>query len=110
MKAQNYTDSQIEVIKNFDSSEEMITRFSATVSATLNINSFYYDTSKKWTYASIAYSGQWNGTPIVKGSDETGVAIIGTVLFSKNGYSIVITYADGAQIKILLVNMRQWWE
>lgn len=96
----NYTDSQITAIKNYDGSEEMTLAASATVSATLTLYMFYYDSSANRTYAGARFSGQWNGVPLQKATDETGIAIIGSnARFAHHSSTNIITHADGSEVR-----------
>lgn len=95
----NYTDSQIDAIKNYDGSEEMSTRAAATVTGVLTLNHFYYDASSNRTYVSVRFRGWWNGTPMQRGMDETGIAILGSnARFAQNGSSNSITHANGSVV------------
>lgn len=96
LKSQNYTDEQIQAIKDYDGSEEMTLRASASVSATLKLTKFTYKSSEKRTYASATFTGHWNGSPFVKNQDTIGIGITGSnARFARVGSSNYVKHADG---------------
>lgn len=95
-----FNDEQIYAIKNFDGSDEMATRASATVSATLKLKKFNYTASDNRTHASATFSGSWTGTPLYKQQDTIGIGMIGSVSrFVKKSSSNAITHYDGSVVR-----------
>ena len=75
----NFDNNQINAIKNFDGSDEMATRASATISATLKLTKFNYTASDNRTHASATFSGSWKGTPFFRQQDTIGIGMIGSL-------------------------------
>lgn len=75
----SFDNVKIKAIKNFDGSDEMAARASATVSATLKLTKFNYKASDKRTHASATFSGSWKGTPFYKNQDTIGIGVIGSL-------------------------------
>ncbi len=97
--SQNYTDDQIQAIKNYDGSEEMTLRASASVSATLKLTKFTYKSSENRTYASAKFTGHWNGSPSQKFQDSIGIGITGSnARFARLGSSNYIKHADNSMV------------
>ena len=95
-----FNNDQINAIKNFDGSDEMATRASATVSATLRLTQFNYTASDNRTHASATFSGSWNGTPLYKLQDTIGIGMIGSLSrFVKRSSSNAITHYDGNVVR-----------
>ena len=95
-----FNDEQIYAIKNFDGSDEMATRASATVSATLKLKKFNYTASDNRTHASATFSGSWTGTPLFKQQDTIGIGMIGSLSrFVKKSSSNAITQYDGSVVR-----------
>jgi len=95
-----FNDEQIYAIKNFDGTDEMATRASATVSATLKLTKFNYTASDNRTHASATFSGSWTGTPLYKMQDTIGIGMIGSLSrFVKKSSSNAITHYDGSVVK-----------
>ena len=96
----NFDNNQINAIKNFDGSDEMAMRASATISATLKLTKFNYTASDNRTHASATFSGNWNGTPLYKRQDTIGIGMIGSLSrFVKKSSSNAITHYDGSVVK-----------
>ena len=68
----NYNDKQIMAIKNFDGSEEAMSRASATVNLNIKITQYTLGTSS--TTAKVETKFSWNGRSIGWGSDIVGIA------------------------------------
>lgn len=95
-----FDDDQIDAIKNFDGSDEMATRASATISASLTLTQFNYTASDNRTHASATFSGRWNGTPLYKMQDTIGIGMIGSLSrFVKKSSSNAITHYDGSVVR-----------
>lgn len=96
----NFDNNQINAIKNFDGSDEMATRASATISATLKLTKFNYTASDNRTHASATFSGSWKGTPFFRQQDTIGIGMIGSLSrFVKKSSSNAITHYDGSVVR-----------
>ena len=71
LKDQRFSDEQIEAIRNFDGSEKMMIQASAVCSIWLWCSSFSY--SSPYTYVTLEYSYDWQGTPSYMLDDCFGV-------------------------------------
>ena len=97
MKYFNYTDEQIFAIRHYDESEEMTKAASATVSGTLTHVSRTYNSSTNKTTVKIKAVVQWNGIPVVKGTDSLGIALVGSnASFIMSSSSCSVQYHDGS--------------
>lgn len=95
-----FNDEQIYAIKNFDGTDEMASRASATVSAKLTLTKFNYTASDNRTHASATFSGSWTGTPFFKQQDTIGIGMIGSLSrFVKKSSSNEITHYDGSVVR-----------
>ena len=64
-----YTPSQIDAIRNYDGSDEALSRAAATVSLGLNIDYCTYNASTNRTSSRIRFNFSWNGQPFFKMKD-----------------------------------------
>ena len=78
LKYWNYTDEQINAIRNYDGTDEMTLLASATVTGILQITNYTYNSSTNKTTATLKYLGSWNGEPFFKTIDTIGVAFNGS--------------------------------
>lgn len=78
LKEQNYTESQIFAIRNYDGSDEMTARAAASVTGTLNKTEYKYNSSTKKTYLTATFTVKWKGTPIYKHDDIIAIGIGGS--------------------------------
>lgn len=93
LKNRNYTDSQIDVIKNYDGSDVMTTRAAATVTGTYSISDYRYDSSKNLTFATGNATATWQGTPFFQLLDQFAIALgAGTGNFIHQSSSCTATY------------------
>lgn len=103
-----FNDEQIYAIKNFDGTDEMASRASATVSAKLTLTKFNYTASDNRTHASATFSGSWTGTPFFKQQDTIGIGMIGSLSrFVKKSSSNEITHYDGSVVRNTYVMRRK---
>lgn len=96
LKEENFTNDQIDAIKNYDGSEGLTLRASPSISATLRLNSFYYKAKENRTYAGATFKGHWNGSPFYKMQDNTAIGITGSkARFARLGSSNYVKHNNG---------------
>lgn len=78
LKAQYYTDQQIAAIRAFDGDENLLPLASATVSGTLSVTEFNYNSTSNRTYLAIKLKGSWSGTPAIRSQDTVALRVNGT--------------------------------
>lgn len=79
-----YTPSQIEAIRNYDGSDEALSRAAATVSIGLTIDYCTYNASTNRTSSRIHFTFSWNGQPVIKLKDMMTVGWNGWVQAGKS--------------------------
>lgn len=93
LKNRNYTDEQIEAIKNYDGSENMTSLAAATVTGTYSISNYRYDSSANLTYATGNATATWQGTPFFQLVDQFAIALgAGVGNFIHQSSSCTATY------------------
>lgn len=69
LEKMGYTNRQIEAIKNFDGSDEMLMRASAKLTFSMQIEKYTYSNSDDLATAKVKVSYEWSGTPAMKMDD-----------------------------------------
>lgn len=87
-----YDNEQVNIIRNFDGSEEQMVRASATCSVTRSKGSFYYDSTNKATNLVVNFSFKWTGAPVFRGTDIMAVSNGEKMYFHSNSY-LNVSYA-----------------
>lgn len=96
LKEQNYTESQIFAIRNYDGSDEMTARAAASVTGTLSKTEYKYSSSTKKTYLTATFTVKWKGTPIYKHDDIIAIGIGGSEAgYYESSHSLKVNKAGG---------------
>lgn len=101
----NYSDDQINAIRNYDGSEEMTIKAASYVYGNLNLTDFRYNSSSNTSYISAKTTATWIGRPLLNLKDKLATALIfgdgNTIPVSRICYG---TYqpSNGNEFKITL--------
>lgn len=74
LKRYNYTDSQIDAIKNYDGTEEMSVKASSKIKFSVKKNTLSYNSKTGLSTVKATVSFSWNGTPEDYGNDAFAMA------------------------------------
>lgn len=94
LKALGYTDTQINAIKAFDGSDEMMALASASVEYTIDIKSYTYSSSKNISEAKVKIDYKWSGMPAFKSKDVLGFAWSNDFDVDLNKSYLKVTYTN----------------
>ena len=89
-----YTTDQIYAIRNFDGSDEMLSRASGNITGTVFLSEHSYSGGR--TFVTVNFNGNYNGQFIQQFQDYIGIGVVGSnCWFPVVSASCQLTYADG---------------
>ena len=87
-----YNQQQINLIRQYDGSQDIIALFSGSVTITNKIENYKYNSSTKQTSADIAFTFTWNGTSAYNHKDVLAVAWSEGLYTNSKNIKITCTY------------------